>query len=177
MSKIPYHLCKHSHNCTILSFESKYPTALCWIPFRHSLPNQARWGTDIALGERLAIAVAVEKPRDRKIIRVCSFSKYWAPILVKIGFRNGFGFLILEKVRKWVVCTYHKIKMVSKANFKAVFKAKIFAPESGPCILACGYGGKFKLRVIASGSVSISVLWTCDTLEFLGKAGRNNDTG
>ena len=132
MSKIPYHLCKHSHNCTILSFESKYPTALCWIPFRHSLPNQARWGTDIALGERLAIAVAVEKPRDRKIIRVCSFSKYWAPILVQIGFRNGFGFLILEKVRKWVVCTYHKIKMVSKANFKAVFKAKIFAPEMGP---------------------------------------------
>ena len=50
----------------------------------------------------------------------------------EIGFRNGFGFLTLEKDRKWVVCTCHKIKMASKANFKAVFKAKIFAPESGP---------------------------------------------
>ena len=31
----------------------------------------------------------------------------------EIGFGNGLGFLTLEKVRKWVVCTCHKIKMVS----------------------------------------------------------------
>ena len=49
-----------------------------------------------------------------------------------IGFRNSFRILTLEKVQKWEVCTCHKIKLTSKAIFKAVFKAKLFAPESGP---------------------------------------------
>ena len=52
-----------------------------------------------------------------------------------IGFRNSFRILTLEKVQKWEVCTCHKIKLASKAIFKAVFKAKLFAPESGPCSL------------------------------------------
>ena len=51
---------------------------------------------------------------------------------LKLALEMALDFLHWKKVRKWVVCTCHKIKMVSKANFKAVFKAKIFAPESGP---------------------------------------------
>ena len=39
----------------------------------------------------------------------------------KIGLRNGFRILTLEKVQKWEVCTCHKIKLTSKAVFKAVF--------------------------------------------------------
>ena len=45
-----------------------------------------------------------------------------------IGFRNSFRILTLEKVQN----LGHKIKLASKAIFKAVFKAKLFAPESGP---------------------------------------------
>ena len=65
----------------------------------------------------------------------------------KIGLRNGFRILTLEKVQKWEVCTCHKIKLTSKAIFKAVFKAKLFAPESGPSISIGRHTAQFsKLR-------------------------------
>ena len=48
--------------------------------------------------------------------------------------KNGFRFLILEKGKKSIVYTCHKIKKACEAVFQAVFQAKTFASRSGPLL-------------------------------------------